>query len=90
MKLNETFSIDLNLPREKIAAELSAFLARAAELACVPVSGFRVGAAALGASGRVWLGANLEFAGLPLNFTVHAEQAAVLNARSHGETKLLV
>ena len=89
MTLNETFSIDLNLPREKIAAELSAFLPRAAELACVPVSGFRVGAAALGTSGRVWLGANQEFAGLPLNFTVHAEQAAVLNARSHGETKLL-
>lgn len=71
------------------AEALAAFLPRASPLANAPVSGFRVGAAALGASGRVYLGANQEFAGLPLNFTVHAEQAAVLNARASGETRLL-
>ena len=87
---NEELNVDLNQSQELIAAKLSAFLPRAAALASVPVSGFRVGAAALGASGRVWLGANQEFAGLPHNFTVHAEQAAVLNARSHGETNLLM
>lgn len=70
------------------ATALNTFLPLAKRLASVPVSGFRVGAAALGASGRVWLGANQEFSGLPLNFTVHAEQAAVLNARAHGERKL--
>ena len=89
MTLNETAVIELNQPKEEIAAQLNAFLPRAAELVNVPISNFRVGAAALGASGRVWLGANQEFAGLPLNFTVHAEQAAVLNARAHGETALL-
>ncbi|MBP5211685.1 MAG: hypothetical protein J6Z30_02390, partial [Pyramidobacter sp.] len=76
MTMNETAVIELNRPKEEIAAQLNAFLPRAAELVNVPISNFRVGAAALGASGRVWLGANQEFAGLPLNFTVHAEQAA--------------
>ena len=90
MVTNDELTIDMNQPEEQLAAQMSAFLPHAAKLANVPVSGFRVGAAALGASGRVWLGANQEFAQLPHNFTVHAEQAAVLNARSHGETKLLM
>ena len=74
----------------ELYAELSGFLEPAKALASVPVSGYRVGAAVLAASGNVYLGANQEFAGLPLNFTVHAEQAAVVNARAHGEKKLTV
>lgn len=66
-------------------------------LACLPwarrwaraqVSGFEVGAAARGGSGRVYLSANLEFAGLPLAETVHAEQAALAWARAAGEHRL--
>jgi cytidine deaminase len=51
-----------------------------------PISNFRVGAIALGLSGALYAGANLEFPGESLAFTVHAEQAAVYNAWVHGET----
>jgi cytidine deaminase len=51
-----------------------------------PISNFRVGAIALGSSGALYAGANLEFPGESLAFTVHAEQAAVYNAWVHGET----
>jgi len=50
-----------------------------------PVSGFSVGAVAVGQSGKAYLGANMEFSGLPLNASLHAEQSAVLNAWMHGE-----
>ncbi|NVB43019.1 cytidine deaminase [Pseudenhygromyxa sp. WMMC2535] len=53
-----------------------------------PTSRFKVGAVALGASGRLYLGANIEFSGLPLNETVHAEQAAIVHAWIHGEPSL--
>jgi len=48
-------------------------------------SGFRVGAVCEGASGNIYFGANLELAGAPLGFTVHAEQSAIGNALAHGE-----
>jgi cytidine deaminase len=66
------------------------------------VSGFHVGAVALaqvqhrrGDEGRdgdrvaLILGANLEFGGLPLWHTIHAEQSAVVNAWCHGIRGLL-
>ncbi|MGI6075226.1 MAG: cytidine deaminase [Pyramidobacter sp.] len=81
--------IEPTLPESERPLRLSLFLKEARQLATVPVSGFRVGAAALAPSGAVYLGANQEFEGLPLNFTVHAEQAAIVNARSHGEKRLL-
>lgn len=64
----------------------------AAEFARVPVSSFRVGAVAQGttengrAVGSLYLGANVEFIGQALGFSVHAEQSAVVNAWQHGET----
>jgi cytidine deaminase len=61
-------------------------LPAAQRLAIAPVSGFRVGAVAQGISGTLYLGANLEFPGMPLTASVHAEQAAVSNAWHHGET----
>ncbi len=60
----------------------------AAGRADVPISGFRVGAVARGRSGALYAGANLEFAGLPLSCSVHAEQSAVTNAWVHGERGL--
>jgi cytidine deaminase len=63
------------------------------------ISGFRVGAVALAAvadSGKpppggiaLFLGANLEFSGLPLWHTIHAEQAAVINAWCGGANGLI-
>ncbi len=49
------------------------------------LSGYRVGAVARGASGKLYLGANLEFGGQGLGQTVHAEQAALANAFMHDE-----
>lgn len=57
----------------------------AEQIAQPGISGFRVAAIAVGASGAIYFGANLEFPGSNLLYTVHAEQAAVLNARIHGE-----
>lgn len=52
------------------------------------ISNYNVGAVVLGKSGAIYLGANLEFPGVPLNQTVHGEQFAITNARLHGETEL--
>lgn len=53
-----------------------------------PISRFPVGAVGLGASGRVYVGVNLEFRGLPLSHSVHAEQFLVANAAAAGEPAL--
>jgi cytidine deaminase len=50
-----------------------------------PLSNFKVGAVARGASGAFYLGANLEIPGNGLNQTVHAEQSALANAYAHAE-----
>jgi len=54
-----------------------------------PISSFPVGAVAQGASGSLYLGANMEFVGTALSFTVHAEQSATTNAWLNGEEGLL-
>lgn len=54
-----------------------------------PISNYKVGIAVLGKSGAIYLGVNLEFPGIPLNASVHGEQFAITNARSHGETELI-
>ncbi|GHA22311.1 cytidine deaminase [Oceanisphaera arctica] len=57
-----------------------ALLPLAQQKAQVPVSGFRVGAIAIGGSGYWYLGANMETVGLPLSSALHAEQAAIGHA----------
>jgi cytidine deaminase len=63
-----------------------ALLPEAQKFARPPISNFFVGAAALGASGSIYFGANYEFPGQALSFTVHGEQAATAHAISRGET----
>ncbi len=65
-----------------------ALLPWAAAFADAPISNFLVGAIAYGGSGALYAGANIEFAGMPLSASVHAEQAAVVNAWSHGEREI--
>lgn len=66
----------------------------AAAFAVVPVSSYPVGAVAQGmpAPGSPWaslyLGANFEFAGEALSFSVHGEQSAMSHAWEHGEPGL--
>ena len=52
------------------------------------ISGFPVGCVAKGSSGRLYLGANMEYPGTALAFTVHAEQSATINAWQSGEEGL--
>lgn len=61
--------------------------------AVVPVSGFQVGAVAWaeagpGTEGGLFLGANYEFFGQPLNRSIHAEQSAAVNAWQAGAGEL--
>ncbi|MFP1798863.1 cytidine deaminase [Lonsdalea quercina] len=52
----------------------------AAACAHAPISRFQVGAVAQGASGNLYFGANMEFPGMPLQQSVHAEQSAITHA----------
>lgn len=61
----------------------------AALYAVPPISDFYVGAVVRGKSGKLYFGCNMEFEGLPLSFSSHAEQNAVVNAWVHGERGIL-
>ncbi|STO57652.1 cytidine deaminase [Grimontia hollisae] len=65
-----------------------ALLPIAAAYSVAPISRFYVGAIARGESGRLYLGANMEFEGVQLNASVHAEQSAISHAWSKGEKGL--
>ncbi len=58
----------------------------AAALAYTPLSQFNVGALARGTSGTLYFGANIEFDGVQLGQTIHAEQCAISHAWMKGET----
>ena len=63
-----------------------ALIPQAQKFALPLISDFFVGAVALGSSGSLYFGANYEFVGQALSFTVHGEQAATAHAISFGET----
>ena len=67
--------------------ELVAQAQQAREFAYVPYSRFKVGAALLGASGRVFTGCNVENAAYPL--CTCAERTAVVKAVSEGEKHIV-
>lgn len=65
-----------------------ALLPLAAACAVAPLSKFNVGALALGKSGQLYFGANMEFSGATMQQTVHAEQSAITHAWLRGEKAL--
>lgn len=65
-----------------------ALLPLAAACALEAVSHFSVGAIAHGKSGHWYFGANMEFRGVALQQTVHAEQSAITHAWVRGEQGL--
>lgn len=65
-----------------------ALLPLAAACSLAPVSKFFVGAIARGLSGNLYFGANMEFAGTPLQQTIHAEQCSITHAWLRGERGL--
>lgn len=81
-----SFSGQLNRFTHEDAAQL---LAVAAAFSIHPISGIAVGAIAVGQSGQLYLGANMEFPGVPLHATLHAEQSALLNAWMHEEHEVV-
>jgi cytidine deaminase len=62
-----------------------ALIPEAQKFALPAISNFFVGAVGLGSSGSLYFGANYEFVGQALSFTVHGEQAATAHAISCGE-----
>lgn len=72
-------------PVESLMVEL---LPLAASFARPPISDFHVGALLRGVSGRLYFGANIEFAGQTLGAAVHAEQSAAANAFMHREESI--
>lgn len=60
----------------------------AAHYAVTPISHFSVGAVAIDEQHRFFMGANYERTQLTLGSTIHAEQATLFNAISHGAEKL--
>lgn len=65
-----------------------ALLPIAAAYSVAPISKFYVGAVTRGESGNLYFGANMEFAGVALQQTVHAEQSAITHAWIRGEKAL--
>ncbi|KAK7358450.1 hypothetical protein VNO77_00378 [Canavalia gladiata] len=68
---------------------LSTLVPAAQSLARPPISKFPVAAVGLGPSGRIFVGVNLEFPGLPLHHAVHAEQFLLTNLSINAEPHLL-
>lgn len=77
-----------NMPLE----ELLLVLTEVAKVYAQPeISNFHVGAIAQGTTTKAfYMGANMEWAGGALSFTLHAEQAATVNAWQHGENGLTI
>ncbi|KAJ4849622.1 chitin deacetylase cda1 [Turnera subulata] len=58
-------------------------------LARPPISNHHIGAVGLGSSDRIFFGSNLEFPGLPLHQSVHAEQFLLTNLSLNAEPSML-
>ncbi|XP_057787644.1 cytidine deaminase 1-like [Salvia miltiorrhiza] len=77
----ESIAQSLNLP--SVLHLLPHLVHSAQSLARPPISNFHVGAVGLGSDGRVFVGVNLEFPGVPLHQSVHAEQFLLTNLQLH-------
>ncbi|KAK1417392.1 hypothetical protein QVD17_26519 [Tagetes erecta] len=69
---------------------LPSLVKSAQSLARPPISNFHVGAVGLSSDGRIFFGANIEFPGLPLHHSIHAEQFLITNLAAHGGGPKLV
>ncbi|KAJ4708629.1 Cytidine deaminase [Melia azedarach] len=99
-----THKLEMDLPRFVIEASEAESLAQksgltvpqllptlvksAQTLARPPISNYHVGVVGLGSSGRIFFGGNLEFPGLPLHHSVHAEQFLITNLILNAEPKI--
>ncbi|TMX37408.1 cytidine deaminase [Vibrio sp. Hep-1b-8] len=81
----EQFEQLLTISGMKDADLRVALLPFAAAYSYAPLSNFYVGAIVRGLSGKLYFGANVEFSGVQLGQTVHAEQSAISHAWMKGE-----
>lgn len=63
---------------------LPSLIKSAQHIARAPISNFRVGAVGLASDGRIFFGGNVEFPGLPLHHSIHAELFLITNLAAHG------
>jgi cytidine deaminase len=73
---------ELDLPYEQVRYQLAVL---AAARRSTPISNFPVGAAGFTSDGTAILGANIEFRGAALNFSIHAERSVLLMANEAGQ-----
>lgn len=83
----ESMAKSLSLP--SVQYLLPHLVDSAQSLARPSISNFHVGAVGLGSDGRVFFGVNLEFPGVPLHHSVHAEQFLLTNLAVHRCPRLL-
>ncbi|KAK6147725.1 hypothetical protein DH2020_018637 [Rehmannia glutinosa] len=83
----ESIAQSMNLP--SVLHLLPHLVNSAQSLARPPISNYHVGAVGLGSDGRIFVGVNLEFPGLPLHHSVHAEQFLLTNLAVHRCPRLL-
>ncbi|MBQ7528710.1 cytidine deaminase [bacterium] len=83
----ERIASGLGISKYQLMVEL---ICVAKEYAVVPVSDYRVGSCAMGESGDLYLGVNVEFNGDNLSQTIHSEQSSFCNAINHGEKAVSV
>lgn len=73
----------------KSTLNLLPYIAKSAQkLARCPISQFPVAAVGLSSDGRIFIGVNVEFPGLPLHHSIHAEQFLITNLSNHPHTHL--
>ncbi len=83
----EAAQVDALLAAEKVSRDqlMMKLLPLAKRRAHPPLSHYFVGAVALGTSGSIYLGQNIEIPGNMLGLAVHGEQSAIANAYMAGE-----
>jgi len=85
LECDEIKDIQQKLGGIEIAELLQLLLPIIKKRAIVPISNFYIGVATLAKSGRVYLGHNVEFSGVPLSQTIHAEGFAICKLFISGE-----
>lgn len=85
---SEAESICKNLGLNSVLNLLPIIAKSAQTLARRPISDFPVAAVGLSSDGRIFIGVNVEFPGLPLHHSIHAEQFLITNMSLHPETHL--
>jgi homodimeric cytidine deaminase len=81
--------MELLVREDEFISRIPDLLSNARSFARPEVSNFIVSAAGLGASGRVYLGANIEFSSMELYSTIHAEEFVICSALNGGERALI-